>query len=633
MCGICGVFNFGKGEDVSPSLIKEMCQVLKHRGPDDQGVYIEENVGLGNQRLSIIDLETGHQPIHNEDEAVWIVFNGEIYNFLGLRDDLEEEGHKFYTHSDTEVIVHLYEELNEECVHKLNGMFAFAIWDKRRKKLILARDRIGQKPLYYSYTERFFIFASEIKAILRDKRVKREINLEAIHHYLTLQYIPEPQTIFKDIVALPPAHLLTLEDNRIKVERYWELSFIPKLSLPRMEIVKELKERLSDAVKSRLISDVPLGAFLSGGIDSSIIVGLMSQLSDHPVKTFTIGFGEERYSELKYARRIADYFSTEHYEFVVRPRAAEVLQEIVWFLDQPLADPAALPTYHLAKLTREHVTVALNGDGGDESFGGYQRYLADKMANIYQKFPSLFRKKMSYLADLLPVSTNTPEEKDFYGAIRRLHQAASMPKEISLLRWSSYFTEEMKEAIYSDWLKKELFRMDTSQILIGSFRSAKADSLLDKTLYVDIVNYLPADLLVKVDRMSMANSLEVRSPLLDYKLMEFTAKLPSILKVRGFSLKYILRIMASDLLPREILRRPKQGFGVPVGAWFRRELKEISYDILLSSSFLRRGYFKKDAITKLLNEHQMGRTDHGKRIWTLLILELWHRRFIDQDIW
>lgn len=637
MCGICGALNFEKDRPVSSSLISEMCQVLRHRGPDDQGMYLKGTVGLGHRRLSIIDLETGKQPIYNEDKTIWIVFNGEIYNFLELREELKKKGHSFYTGSDTEVIVHLYEELGEDCVQKLNGMFAFCIWDEAKRRLFLARDRLGKKPLYYSCTKDFFIFASEIKAILCDKRVRREVNLEAIGHYLSLQYIPEPQTILKGVASLLPAHTLTVEtcprlrsgNGRARPNRYWDISFIPKLTLSKKEVVRELRDRILEAVRSRLISDVPLGAFLSGGIDSSLIVGLMAGLSNRPVKTFSIGFGEERYSELRYAKKVADHFKTDHHEFVVEPRAAEMLPEIVRFLDQPLADPAVLPTYCLAKLTREHVTVALNGDGGDETFAGYQRYLADRVANLYQLMPSFLRNSLFRLINLLPASVNTPEERDILGALRRLHQAASIPKEASLLRWSSYFSREMKEAIYSDWLKKELAQADTCQILIDSFKQAKARSFLDKTLYVDEHNYLPGDLLPKVDRMSMACGLEARSPFLDYRLMEFVAKIPSGLKVKGLSLKYILKMMATDLLPKEILSRPKQGFGVPVGAWFRGELKEMAGDHLFSSSFQGRGYFKKETIEDLFCEHQKGRANHGKRIWALLILELWHRRFVD----
>ncbi|MBU0576934.1 asparagine synthase (glutamine-hydrolyzing), partial [Patescibacteria group bacterium] len=507
---------------------------------------------------------------------------------------------------------------------------AFCIWDEARRRLFLARDRLGKKPLYYSCAKDFFIFASEIKAILCDKRIRREINLEAIGHYLSLQYIPEPQTILKGVASLLPAHTLTVSDGRARPNRYWDISFIPKLTLSKKEVVRELRDRILEAVKSRLISDVPLGAFLSGGIDSSLIVGLMAGLDNRPVKTFSIGFGEERYSELRYAKKVADHFKTDHHEFVVEPKAAEILSEMVYFLDQPLADPAALPTYYLAKLTREHVTVALNGDGGDETFAGYQRYLADRMANLYRVIPSFLRNGLLGLIDLFPVSVDTPEERDILGALRRLHQAALMPKEASLLRWGSYFSREMKEAIYSDWLKKELAQADTCQILIDSFKQAKARSFLDKTLYVDEHNYLSGDLLPKVDRMSMACGLEARSPFLDYQLMEFVAKIPSDLKIRGLSLKYILKRMAADLLPREILSRPKQGFGVPVGAWFRGELKEMAGDHLFSSSFQNRGYFKKEAIERLLEEHQKGRANHGKRIWALLILELWHKRFIDQ---
>jgi asparagine synthase (glutamine-hydrolysing) len=485
------------------------------------------------------------------------------------------------------------------------------------------------KPLYYSSNKNNFIFASEIKAIIKDEMVDREVDVEAIHHYLTLQYIPDPQTIIKNIKSLLPAHYLILKEGKIKINKYWDLCFIPKYRYSEEEIIEKLNELILDAVKIRLISDVPLGAFLSGGIDSSIIVGVMSKLSNKPVKTFSIGFGEERYSELKYAKKVAEHFKTDHHEFMVTPKATEILSEIVYFLDQPLADPAVLPTYYLSKLTREYVTVALNGDGGDENFAGYQRYYADKIADLYGKIPLVFRKISSFITDLLPSSAKIPEEKNLFEALRRFNQASFLSSQLSILRWSSYFSKDMKREIYSDWLNEELSKKDTSKILIDSFKSAKAISLLDKTLYVDQHHYLPGDLLCKVDRMSMANSLEARSPFLDYRLMEFVAKIPSSFKMKGFKLKYILKKFAKELLPQDILNRSKQGFGVPVGEWFKRELKEMMHDYLLSQNFQNRNYFKKEAILKLLKEHQSGNKNHGKRIWALLILELWHIKFAE----
>ncbi len=630
MCGICGIFNFNNKEPIDKELIQRMTSVLKHRGPDDEGMYLSKvqspkskvNIGLGVRRLSIIDLETGHQPIHNEDESIWTVLNGEIYNFKNLREDLEKKGHRFYTKSDTEVIVHLYEDYGTDCVGYLRGMFAFAIWDDRKKELFLVRDRMGQKPLVYTLFNNSLIFASEIKSILINPEVEKEVNLEALHHYLTYQYIPAPLTMFSGIKKLPPAStLICSADGEIKIERYWKLNYKNKLELSEPEYCERILELLRETVQLRLISDVPLGAFLSGGIDSSAIVGIMSQLMNKPVKTFSIGFEEEDFSEINYARTVAEYFKTDHHEFIVKPKAIEILPKLIWHYNEPFADSSALATYYLARETRKHVTVALNGDGGDENFAGYDRYRANILASYFDRIPQPLKRVAVGVAEKFPVR----KAKKFF-------QAINEPPERRNIRWQCVFGNERKDKLYSEEMKERLSYLDTYDYMINVFREAKADDFLDKILYTDINTYLPEDLLVKMDIATMANSLETRSPFLDHELIEFVARIPSNLKLKGLTSKYILKKALKDLLPKEILKRGKMGFGIPIGKWFRKELRNYLKEILLDAKSLKREYFKKGRIEELLTEHTSGRVDHGYRLWALLNLELWHQTFMDKKI-
>ncbi len=622
MCGICGILNFERNELVDENLLYKMTNVVHHRGPDDEGFYLERNIGLGVRRLAVIDLETGHQPIHNEDETIWIVSNSEIYNFKDLRKDLEKKGHRFYTKSDTEVIVHLYEDYGTDCVGYLRGMFAFAIWDERKRELFLARDRLGQKPLIYTVVNNSLIFASEIKSILINLEVEKEVNLEALHHYLTYQYIPAPLTMFSGIKKLPPASTLICNaDGEIKIERYWKLNYKNKLELSEPEYCKRILELLRETVQLRLISDVPLGAFLSGGIDSSAIVGIMSQLMNKPVKTFSIGFEEEDFSEINYARTVAEYFKTDHHEFIVKPKAIEILPKLIWHYNEPFADSSALPTYYLARETRKHVTVALNGDGGDENFAGYDRYRANMLASYFDRIPQPLKRVAVGVAEKFPVR----KAKKFFQAINESPERRN-------IRWHCFFDNERKDKLYSEEMKKRLSYLDTYDYMINVFREAKADDFLDKILYTDINTYLPEDLLVKMDIATMANSLETRSPFLDHELIEFVARIPSNLKLKGLTSKYILKKALKDLLPKEILKRGKMGFGIPIGKWFRKELRDYLKEILLDVKSLKRGYFRKETIEKLLTEHTSGRVDHGYRLWALLNLELWHQTFIDKKI-
>ena len=628
MCGICGKININNREVVDARLIHKMTEVLKHRGPDDEGIYINGNVGIGHRRLSIIDLsKDARQPMSNEDKSIWIVCNGEIYNFQELRKVLEKKGHIFCSRSDTEVIIHLYEELGTDCVEKLRGMFAFCIWDEKRKRLFLARDRIGQKPLNYAIKNGNIIFASEIKSILQDPEISREVDINALDSYLTYQYVPAPETMFSGINKLPPAHSLVWENGKIKIERYWNLNFQNKINMAEDEFCQRILDLLTEATKIRLVSDVPLGVFLSGGIDSSAIVGLTSKLSSRPVKTFSIGFEEHTFNELKYARKIAKIFATDHHEYIVKPEALDILPKIIWHFNEPFADSSCIPTYYLSKMTRQEVTVALNGDGGDETFAGYERYVANKIANIYYLMPQSIRKNLvSFITAVLPESTR---RNDFIKRFKKFAKANDSSRERRYARWMSIFDDDLKSNLYSEKLKNRLKGIDSWNYLLDVYRQSDANNFIDATLFVDTMTYLPGDLLVKIDISSMANSLEARSPFLDHKLMEFAASIPSNLKLKGWTTKYLLKKALTNVLPKDILNRRKAGFGVPIGTWFRQELKDYAYDILLSEKSLKRGYFKKDAIKRILDEHTKGKIDQGARIWSLINFELWHQMFID----
>ncbi len=636
MCGICGKISLDSGP-VGEDLLKRMASVLVHRGPDDEGVWTKNypeglSVGLGHRRLSVIDLtEHARQPMSNEDGTVWIVYNGEIYNFPELRKDLLSKGHVFRSRSDTETILHLYEEYGVDCLHHLRGMFAFGIWDEKERMLFLARDRVGKKPLYYYHDQRGFIFASEIKAILQDSRVQRVPDLLAIHHYLTYQSVPSPWSAFRGIRKLPPAHYLLFREGKIYINRYWRLSYIPKFPANTERDRQALKEHLFDllreAVKIRLISDVPLGAFLSGGIDSSVVVALMSEVAEEPVRTFSIGFYEEEYDELRYARAVAERFKTVHTEFKVRPDAVEVLPKLVWHYNEPFADPSAIPTYYVSKLAREHVKVALNGDGGDENFGGYERYRAGLLARRFDIIPGPLRKVIfSGLSRILPATSNP---LGLLWRMKRFSEAISCAPEIRNANWICHFRNATKEKLYTEEFLTAVRNADSMDIIAERFHEAEADNLLDRLLYTDVNLYLPETLLVKIDIASMANSLEARSPFLDHRLMEFVARLPADWKLSGGTTKVILRELFRDKLPEGILRRGKMGFGVPLAQWFRTELKDMLYDLLLDRRSVERGYFREEFIREMIDEHISGRWNWQYQLYNLLMLELWHREFID----
>ena len=624
MCGICGVYR-PDGKKIAADLLHEMSETLKHRGPDDEGGFLAPGIALGHRRLSIIDLRTGRQPLCNEDESIQLVCNGEIYNHQRLREELGGKGHRFRSKSDSEVIIHLYEERGVGLLEKLRGMFAFALWDGKRRCLLLARDRLGQKPLYYARRGQTLIFASEIKAILRHPGVQARVNLQAVHDFLCYQYVPSPQTAFSDIYKLPPASYLLQCGARVKLERYWHLSFEPKVALGEAQCRRRLQELLEEAVRIRLMSDVPLGAFLSGGLDSSTVVALMSKLCERPVKTFSIGFEEDEYNELSYARLVARRFHTDHQEFMVTPSALEILPDLIWHYNEPFADPSALPTYYVSRVSRRHVTVALCGDAGDENFAGYERYLMHRWARSYRRLPRVLREKViGKLAERLErLFPRHPLARRLRNLVKRI----SLPSPELHAQQMRIFSPELSAQLYSP----ELARAARDDFLLELFAQARAGDELDRLLWVDIHSYLPDDLLVKVDVASMANSLEVRSPFLDHELVEFVAALPPGLKLRGGEQKYLLKRAFADLLPPAVLRRRKMGFSVPLDRWFRGCLKDYLREVLLDERTLKRGYFRPGPLRELLREHESGKFDHGFKLWSLLILELWQRMFIDGD--
>jgi asparagine synthase (glutamine-hydrolysing) len=604
-----------------------MCAAIRHRGPDDDGFYINGPVGLGMRRLAIIDLQSGRQPIHNQDRTAWIVFNGEIYNYRELRNELEKFGHTFYTNSDTEAIIHAYDQYGIDCPKHLRGMFAFAIWDERTQELFLARDRVGKKPILYAQVNGQFVFGSEFSALLQHPDISRDIDSQALHYYLSFMCVPAPHTAYRAIKKLEPGHTLRWKTGEIKIERYWQPDFSRKVDISEQEAGERAIEILRDAVRVRLMSEVPLGAFLSGGIDSSAVVALMSEESSAPVKTFSIGFEEQDFSELHHARRVAEHVGADHHEFIVRPDALEVLPLLVEHYGEPYADSSAIPTYYVARETRKHVTVALNGDGGDESFAGYERYAAMRLAETYHRLPSLLRDSVVKRAIGLIPSSETKRSR--VRDLKRFLQAASLPRLERYLRWVSVFDDEAKQNLYSENFQRETQRISAANMLDPWFARANGSGIVDASLLTDMMTYLPNDLLVKVDIATMAVSLEARSPFLDHKVIEFAASLPEKFKLRGLTTKYLLKRILKKILPAENLDRRKMGFGVPVGHWLRGKLQPFLRETLLSEKALKRGLFKPEAVKQLVELHTRGERDYSHQLWTLLMLELWFERFID----
>jgi asparagine synthase (glutamine-hydrolysing) len=623
MCGIAGQITTDR-RPVDGRMVAAMGARLRHRGPDDEGLYVKGHVGLAHRRLSILDVSpAGHQPMSNDAGTVWVVFNGEIYNYRELRGQLRSP-RSVRSRTDTEVLLYLYEDYGVRCFELIRGMFAVAIWDERNQRLLLARDRLGKKPLFYALRNKALSFASELKALLVEEP-RPEIDPVALHHYLTFQYVPAPQTIYRDVRKLLPGHVLVYEDGKLTDNAYWELSY-GKGSARRSDedYREEFRALLTESVRLRLVSDVPLGAFLSGGVDSSSVVALMSRLTDRPVKTFSIGFKEEAFNELPYARQVAERFATDHHEFVVEPSTVEILPALARVYDEPFADSSAIPTYYLAQLTRQFVTVALNGDGGDELLGGYPRYRFDDTERLLSSIASdRTRERLrGWLARI-------PRALPGIGRLRSSLEPLLTPLSRTYLRRICYFSPEEKAALYTDEFLDTVRRHDSLAVLDGWFDQARASDLLDRLLAVDTRSYLPDDLLVKVDRATMAHGLEARSPLLDHRLMEFAAALPVDQKVREGEGKYLLKSAMRELLPEPVTAREKMGFAVPLDRWYRSECRDFVRDTLLSARSLQRGYFKPERIRELLDREQGGASAYGARVHALLMLELWHREYMD----
>ncbi len=624
MCGIAGIVNSEPGPPLDAPTVHRMCQTIVHRGPDDEGLFVNGDVALGMRRLSIIDLAGGHQPVHNEDESIWVVFNGEIYNFPVLRPELEDRGHHFYTNTDTEVIVHLYEEFGTGCVHKLRGMFAFALYDLRRRSLLLARDRLGIKPLHYAFEAGRLYFGSEIKAILAAAPQLKETSPESLLQFFYFGYIPDPNTAFSRIRKLPPGHWLELAGGKLRLEQYWDLPpYGTHEPSSEEECLEELEYRLAEAVRIRLISDVPLGAVLSGGTDSSVVVALMARASSRPIKTFTIGFTNDDFNEGPYARMVAQRFATEHQELIVDPNIGETVEKLTQSLEEPFHDSSMVPTYHVFRLARQHVTVALSGDGGDELFAGYERYGRNLRQSGFGFAPRwLGRWYRQHAHPLIPRSvrgryfvfnrTLPPHE-------RYLDQLAYLP---ALDREQSLFTPDFL-ALARRWPNP----FDQYRCLLSE---APASDRVSQLLYLDTKTYLPGDILTKVDRMSMLSSLEARVPLLDHVFLQWVTELPARWKFRGSSEKYILKKLAERLgIPPEVIYRPKQGFQLPLVHWMRSEFRDELPRLLLEPRTVARGYLNRRGVSSLLDEHLRGRRDNSGTIWQLLIFELWHRNFLE----
>ena len=631
MCGIYGIANLRLNSSRKEELLARMGQSMVHRGPDDEGHFVGEGVALGMRRLSIIDLAGGHQPIANEDETVWVVCNGEIYNYKELRVDLEKQGHVFRTHSDTEVIVHLYEEEGVDLFNRLRGMFAIAIWDASRSRLVLARDRLGKKPLYLAREPGQLLFASEIKALLEVETISKGLNFSALNEYLALGYVPAPLTLFKGIEKVLPGHYIVCERGQISAQRYWEIDPERVDDLPEEEWVERVREKLFESVRIRLVSDVPLGAFLSGGIDSSAVVAAMAKVMDQPVKTYSIGFeGEDSfYNELPYARIVARAFGTDHHEIVVRPDVAELLPKLIWYLDEPIADSAFITTFLVSRLAAQSVKVILSGVGGDELFGGYRRYLGDAVGRYYQLLPSALRRKwLPSLLEKLPRDRHSSWKNLFRYADAFVKSANLSPVE----RYTSYVT------LFSSDARAELQNYNghgmepTSELMQRYFQQCVGAENLNRFIYVDLKTSLADDLLALTDKMTMAMSLECRAPFMDHELVELAARMPAHFKVHGFTMKYILKKAVKPWLPAEILNRKKRGFGAPMGAWLRRDLKLLVQETLSERQVRKRGLFRWPVVKQLIQKHDSQEGDYTDHLLALINLELWFRQFMDRSV-
>lgn len=610
MCGIVGIYNLSQQKPIDAGLLKRMNQRLIHRGPDEEGFYVNGSVGLAMRRLSIIDLQTGHQPMQNEDGSLVVVFNGEIYNYQEIKKDLEAKGHVFRTHSDTEVIVHAYEEYGHDCVLKFNGMFAIALWDKKKEHLLIFRDRLGEKPLYYIWKDGAFYFSSEIKSFLELQVMSRAIDPLALYDFISLRYVPGPRTIFKDVKKLSPGCMLVVEKNGLRISSYWRLPARRRAArlMDEEGLTDEFLSLFADSVKLRMVSDVPLGAFLSGGLDSSSVVAFMAKALSRPVETFSVGFqGHGHFDELPFSKIVARHFRTNHHEIMVTPEIANVLPKIIWHLDEPLADPAVMPTYYLAKVTREFVKVALSGEGADELFLGYEKYVLDEMIRRINRW------RISGLIS------------PFIGK-KRISKLMRMPEGKRWQEWDKTIEDHEKGLLFGEY-----FSGETSSVFDEFALNEKAGSR-DSMIDFDIKVWLPDDLLMKVDKMSMAWSLESRVPFLDHRLVEFAYCLPYSLKIRGWQQKYLFRKSMGRILPPEIQRRKKHGFSVPIELWLKQDLREMMRDLLLNSSAAKQGIWNQAYIETLVGDFLSGKRTNGRLIWNIFIFELWYRVFITNEI-
>ncbi len=629
MCGIVGFLTSKVSDIPDYGILRRMREILVHRGPDDFGEYIRplDNRGpfvfFGHRRLSIIDLSGGHQPLSNDDGTVWVVFNGEIYNFRELREELEARGHAFQTHSDTEVIVHSYEEYGEECFRRFNGMFGIGIWDELKGRLLLARDRLGKKPLYYSFTNETFIFASELKAILTYPNFSRKIDPLSLMKYLFYEFVPSPHTIFDGARKLPSGSYLIWQKGRMEVKEYWSL-FHPERAgenLSESEAELKMMELLERSIRSRLISDVPLGVFLSGGIDSSAITAMAQKEVSGKLKTFSIGFEDPSFDESKYASQVSQFLGTEHYEQQMTPSdLLRIVPNLPDILDEPMADASILPTYLLSKFTREHVTVALGGDGGDELFAGYPTYLAHKFARQYDRFLGNLHPVIHFLGNLLPVSDNNIS---FDFKVKKFLSGFGYPDGIRNSVWLGSFSFPYIEKVVSSEILNHFDRIRLTEDIFSYEEAFPMRDLTTLLQYLDLKLYLQESILVKVDRASMACSLEVRAPFLDYEFVEFVMGLPSELKLKGFTSKYILKKAMKNFLPDEVIQRKKKGFGVPIAKWVKGPLRELFEELLSPDRLRREGFLNPEHVEALLNEHLVNKRDNRKQLWTLLVWELW----------
>ena len=628
MCGIAGWINLeDKSSQNGEAVLHRMCERMKHRGPNSEGLWLDSAVALGMRRLSIIDLHTGEQPVYSEDKSIVVVMNGELYNFREVRADLEKRGHKFVTNSDTEILPHLYEEYGEAMLDEVNGMFAFALWDKRKQKLLIARDKFGEKPLYYGVFDNKLIFASEPKVLLANPAVKAEINLDALRSYLSFDYVPAPDSIYKGISKLPAAHFLSIEKGEIKTRRYWNLTWEKSsTNLSLSDSATELRELLADAVRMRLVSDVPLGILLSGGVDSSTVAAFATQFSTEKVKTFSIGFEEDSFDESKFARQVATHLNTEHYEEKLSvEKAADLISEIGTWLDEPMSDGSLIPTFLLSKFVRKHVTVALGGDGGDEIFAGYPMYFAHKVATIYGKVPQFLRNGLiEPIVNNLPVSN---KNLSFDYKAKRFVAASKFDLVTRHHSWFGSFSIDEQVKL----LSKDVLAQTSNNIYKGAkdlLEICDAENDIEKMQFLDINYYMAEDILTKVDRASMAVSLEVRAPFLDPRVAQFAASIPLEYKLKGNKGKYILKKAVEPLLPKNILHRPKKGFGIPIAEWLKGRLNPLMHELLDSTRLKNQGLFDEKFVQKLIKEHENNVASHHKQLWTLLVFQLWYDNFL-----